>query len=302
MADIAYMIGIDIGGTHMRIGAVDESGTVLRYQILSSRDYLTAADPARALMENIAVFRRETAGEARGVCIGIPGIVSRDRSTVLSCPNLLVFDGVDIRAAIRAGLGLEAMLVHEVLPLLTNDLKACRLEKLDIVMAVYLGTGIGNAMYIHGRLLEGKNGVSGELGHLPIPGRTSMCPCGNQGCVELYASGKHLEEIMVRHYPQAKDFQGMFAVGERHPDLDRYLDCVACVIASEINILDPDCVLLGGGVLTIANYPYDELLSLILRHTRKPYPAENLRFIRLEADPLRGIRGAGLYGWAHLLR
>ena len=300
MAPSAYVIGIDVGGTHVRIGAVDASGAVLRHQILSSRQYLSLTDPIGALVGSIAAFRNETPGEARGVCIGIPGVISKDRSTVLSVPNLPVLDGVNIRAALEAGVGVPALVVHEVLLLLTNDLQANRLRDLDIVMAVYLGTGIGNAMYIHGRLLEGKNGISGELGHLPVPGDTSPCPCGNLGCIELMASGKRLEAIKAEHYPDAPDFEAMFAAPERHPSIDRYLDCVACAIAAEINILDPDCVLLGGGVLSIANFPYEALLQLIHAHTRKPYPAETLRCIRLPADSLRGVRGAGLYGWEHL--
>lgn len=300
MAPSTYVIGIDVGGTHIRIGAVDASGAVLRHQILSSRQYLTLPDPMGALVEHIATFRDETPGQARGVCIGIPGVISKDRSTVLSVPNLPVFDGINIRAALEAGLGVPALVAHEVLLLLTSDLQANQLKDLDVVMAVYLGTGIGNAMYIHGRLLEGKNGVSGELGHLPIPGDTTPCPCGNLGCIELYASGKRLEAIKAEYFPEARDFEAMFATAKQHPALERYLDFVSCAIAAEINMLDPDCVLLGGGVLSIANFPYDTLLRLIHAHTRKPYPADTLRCIRLPADPLRGVRGGGLYGWENL--
>ncbi|NLI21519.1 MAG: allose kinase [Clostridiales bacterium] len=299
MAPSPYMIGIDIGGTHVRIGAVDESGEILGHRILSSRQYLSMSNPADALVRDIAAFRRDTPGEPRGVCIGIPGVIGGDRSTVLSVPNLPVLDGVNLRAALEQGVCAPALVVHEVLLLLTNDMRAQNLRNLDIVMAVYLGTGIGNAMYIHGRLLEGKNGVSGELGHLPIPWDNAPCPCGNVGCVELYASGKRLEAIREQYYPEAKDFAAMFAAPERHPEIDRYLDCVACTVAAEVNILDPDCVLLGGGVLSIANYPYEELLGLIRKHTRKPYPADTLRVVRLPEDPLRGVRGAGLYGWEH---
>jgi allose kinase len=205
-----------------------------------------------------------------------------------------------MRGALGAGLGIKALVTHEVLLLLTSDLRANDLLGLDIVMAVYLGTGIGNAMYIHGRLLEGKNGVSGELGHLPVPGDTTPCPCGNAGCIEMRASGKRLEAIKAQHYPDAQSFEEMFAAPVHHPAIDDYLDAAACAIAAEINILDPDCVLLGGGVLSIANYPYDALLARVYAHTRKPYPAETLRCIRLPADALRGVRGGGLYAWEHL--
>ena len=167
-------------------------------------------------------------------------------------------------------------------------------------MAVYLGTGIGNAMYIHGRFLEGKNGTSGELGHIPVPGKQRPCPCGNMGCIELIASGKRLEEIRAEQTPDAQGFEAMFENDANSSLIAEYLDNAACAVATEINILDPDTVILGGGVLTIRNFPYDTLLKRIRAHTRKPYPERTLSFIRLSGDPLQGVRGAGIYGWSRL--
>lgn len=295
-----YMIGIDIGGTHLRMGAVEEGGRVLRHQILSSRPYLTLENPMGALVEAISSFVKDTPGQARGLCVGFPGTVSKDKSTVLSCPNLPSFDGVDVRSAIQGALGLPVLVEHEVLLLLTNDLQVHGLQALDCVMAVYLGTGIGNALYIHGRLLEGKNGASGELGHIPVPGSQDPCPCGNLGCIELAASGKRLEAIRAAHCPEAPGFEALFASKEAMPDLERYLENVACALATEINILDPDRILLGGGVLSIPNFPYDRLLALVYKHTRKPLPGDTLQFLRLPEDALQGVRGAGLYGWQRL--
>ena len=300
MPDSSYMIGIDIGGTHLRMGAVQADGTVLRHRIESSRQYLTRAQPVEMLTQAVAGFAGETPGKLRGVCIGFPGTVSKDKSTVLSCPNLPSFDGVNIRDALAAAVNAPVIVEHEVLLLLTNDLRAHSLQQADCVMAVYLGTGIGNAMYIHGRLLEGKNGTSGELGHIPVPDSQTPCPCGNVGCIEPSASGKRLEAIRAVLYPKAPDFEAMFAAAQGDPEITRYLDHVACAIATEINILDPDCILLGGGVLSIANFPYEALLALIRKHARKPYPAESLRFVRLEVDPLQGVRGAGFYAWQRL--
>ena len=297
----SYMIGIDIGGTHIRMGAVNQSGEVLCHSIQSSRPYLSNIKPLETLTQAVTAFAAQATGTLRGVCMGFPGTVSKDKSTVLSCPNLPAFDGMNIRAAMQAALTVPTIVEHEVLLLLTNDLRTYALQQKDCVMAVYLGTGIGNAMYIHGRLLEGKNGNSGELGHIPVPDNQTPCPCGNIGCIEPSASGKRLEAIRAALYPQSCDFEAMFTAAQKDPEITRYLDHVACAIATEINILDPDCVLLGGGVLSIANFPYDALLQRIYTHARKPYPAETLQFIRLEVDPLQGTRGAGLYAWQRLL-
>lgn len=297
MLNSSYLIGIDIGGTHFRIGAVLENGDVLRHQIGSSHIFLDAEHPVQMLIDEARSFIAETPGQAQGICIGFPGTVTNDEATVLSCPHLPVFDGVNIRAAVEEALGVPVCAAHDVLFLLSNDLHAYNLENKDCVMAVYLGTGIGNALYIHGRLFHGKNGTSGELGHIPVPGNHAPCPCGNRGCLELMASGKRLEQIRKSDYPDAADFESLFAPENGGPVIDNYLDAIACAIATEVNILDPDCVLLGGGVLHIGNFPFERLRAMILEHTRKPYPAEGLAMVRLPEDPLRGVRGAGLYGW-----
>lgn len=292
-----YILGIDIGGTHFRIGAILRTGEVLRHQIGPSSIFFDTDSPVQTLVSEAAAFIRETPGEAQGVCIGFPGTVSGDQSTVLSCPHLPVFDNVNIRERVEASLQIPACVEHDVLFLLSNDLHHYALEGKTCVAAIYLGTGIGNALYIHGRLFRGKNGVSGELGHIPVPGYHEPCPCGNRGCIELMASGKRLEQICRSRYPDASGFDKLFASGGDDPELDHYLDAVACTVAAEINLLDPDCMLLGGGVLHIEHFPYEKLQAMILEHVRKPYPADGLRMIRLPKDPLRGVRGAGLYGW-----
>lgn len=292
-----YMIGIDIGGTHFRIGAVSQASEVLSDKIVSSRTFLTMPHPVGGLLEAIRAFIQETDGTPCGVCIGFPGTVAKDKSTVLSCPNLPVFDHVNIREVLQEKLGITVLLEHEVLLLLTNDMKQFDLFDKDCVIAVYLGTGLGNAMYIHGRLLEGANGVSGELGHIPVHGSQKPCACGNIGCIEPYAAGKRLEAICKEKGLPDKAFTDALAGGAKDPLVADFLDYAACAIATEINILDPDCIVMGGGVIMIPNFPYDELLERIYFHTRKPYPAEKLHFLRLEPDQLQGVRGAGLHAW-----
>ena len=292
-----YVVGVDIGGTNFRMGAVARDDRVLHARLHSSRAFLDMADPMEALLNETGAFIAEMGAAPRGVCLGFPGTVSKDKTTVASCPNLQAFDGMNISAAFRRRFGVPAIAEHEVILLLSNDMKRFDLFGEDCVIAIYLGTGLGNALYIHGRFLEGKNGCTGELGHIPAPGDTAPCPCGNAGCIELRASGKRLEQIREEHFGALEGLDGMLAGYAGHPAIVEYLDSVACAVATEINILDPDVILLGGGVLRGCAFPYDALLRSIRTHVRKPYPEKNLRFLRVPQDPYQGIRGAGIYLW-----
>lgn len=293
-----YVIGIDIGGTNFRMGAVLHDGTVQCAKVVSSRTFLQDKHPVESLINSIYAFCKEAPGTACGICIGFPGTVTKDKSTVTSCPNMPVFNGINIKKALSNVFNLPVLVEHEVVLLLSNDINRFQLSHHDCVIAVYVGTGLGNALYIHGKFVEGKNGNSGELGHIPMPGCAHLCPCGNTGCIELYASGRHLEQILQLHYPNCASFNEMLRLHGHDKPIRHFLDCVAVAVATEINILDPDVVLLGGGVLSIPAFPYQALLETIRLHTRKPYPEQNLCFVRSPSDPEQGARGAGLYWWS----
>lgn len=296
----SYMIGIDIGGTNFRLGAVLQTGQVIHSKIVSSRDSFRHGDPIEVLTASIGELIMETDGSPAGICIGFPGTVSKDKTTVTSCPNLPMFDGINVSKALNEHFHVPVMVEHEVILLLCNDMHEFNLFDKDCVIAVYLGTGLGNSMYIHGRFLEGKNGSSGELGHIPVEGNTQHCPCGNDGCIELRASGKRLEEIRNTYFSETANLEEVLKLHASHPVILEFIDCVSIAIATEINILDPDCILLGGGVISIPTFPYDSLIDHIRLHTRKPIPESNLEFIRIPKDPHQGIRGAGIYGWSHI--
>lgn len=291
-----YVIGIDIGGTNFRMGSVDYGYNIIRKRIQKSDIFRGGSDPVQTLAENIKTLMEETPGACQGICIGFPGTVSKDKTTVLSCPNLPAFDGVNVSKSLEAQFDVPVIIEHEVLLLLTHDLRQYNLQEKDCVIAIYLGTGLGNAIYIHGRLLEGKNGTSGELGHVPVPRSDVQCSCGNIGCIEMYASGKRMAEIHAEHYPKGTPFEVMFDQHHSLPAFRQFLDDVACAIAIEINILDPDGIILSGGILSNPEFPYHALLERIRFRARKPYPAENLNFIRPEENMDQGILGAAMYG------
>jgi len=296
----SYVIGIDIGGTNFRIGSVDTELNLLQRQITSSSVFQEGGDAVEALAKAIATLMEQTPGQCRGIFAGFPGTVSKDKTTVLSCPNLPSFDGRNVAELLQRRFNVPVLVEHEVLLLLTYDLTKYQLQDKSCVMAVYLGTGLGNALYIHGRLLEGKNGTAGELGHIPVCRSQEQCSCGNVGCVEIYASGKVLEEIHRQNFPPGTPFTVLFKQHAQLPAFAQFLDDTACAVATEINILDPDAVILGGGIITNSQFPYETLVERIKFRARKPYPAEDLNFIRIEHNPDQGILGAAMYGLKRL--
>ena len=175
-----------------------------------------------------------------------------------------------------------------------NDIAVNSLPMEGIGIGVYIGTGIGNAIFINGEPVVGKDGVAGELGHIPTMNEKKQCGCGNEGCSECYASGWHLVEILNEYYPNTT-IDNLFTDHKEDFVLKEYVDAIACVIATEVNILNPDYIFIGGGVINMKDFPINLLEDRLYTHARKPYPARSLP-IFYSADAIEnGVNGAILF-------
>ncbi len=298
---VPYIIGMDIGGTNCRIGGVCSDlklmEPVAKY---NSRALFNTDEPEQILIEMIDNFiRTHPNGTPAGICIGFPGTVNKTKDTVISCPNLLAFTNRNIAGPLEEHFHIPVVAEHDVLLLLSYDMKLLGLEDADCIVSFYLGTGLGNGIYIHGRFLDGKNGVSGELGHIPLYGKTDPCPCGNTGCAELYCSGRALERLREAAFPDIP-LESVFSHYDRLPRLHEFIDYMAMAFTTEINILDPDYIILAGGVIQMKDFPYDDLCRQIRHYARKPYPEQALCFKEGSNHPFAGILGAGVYMWNRL--
>lgn len=293
------IIGVDIGGTHFRIGVVDDALQVSHFERLAVTDIIHPADPLGDLTAFLSAYisRADLAPEA--IVLGFPATVDKARSTVLQAPNLPFLENLPVKEELSRRLSLPVLLERDVNLTLYYDRKHYGLEHHEILVAIYFGTGIGNAVMIHQQLLLGKNGVAAELGHIPVEGSVLPCGCGNVGCMENLAGGKYLAHLQKSHFPHTP-IDAMFTHHGSSPEIKALLHHMAMTIATEANIFDPDCILIGGGVPSMPDFPWNTLVEETLSHTRKPFPAASLQLLRSEDFPEKGIIGAALYAKAHL--
>lgn len=283
-----YTLGIDIGGTNVRLGLVDKSYQLSCFERYPSCDVASPTELAELI--NSYAERHCVEDKILAVCIGFPATVSKDKSTVLSAPNFKGFDGVNMREALKGKINYPVFVDKDVNLLVLYDLYKSGSEAKDIV-ACYVGTGLGNAVMIDGKLLSGHNGVAGELGHIPFGDTENECGCGNIGCCEPLVGGKYLSALADS---LDTDIALLFVTHKDNEKLRIYIDRLARVIASEVNILDPQLVILGGGVIGMNAFPKDNLVSDIKKYARKPLPHDNLKIIFSENTSESGVIGAGI--------
>lgn len=289
------IIGIDIGGTNFRIGAVSADHTVSAFRKIPVGQVFHTDNPLADLAGYLMDYSREM--PAAAVSIGFPATLDRERQSVLQAPNVPFMEHLPVVRELSQSLGIPVFIERDVTMALYYDLDQHQLPDRGITVGIYFGTGIGNAIFMDGVPLAGKNGVAGELGHIPVDGSDLPCGCGNAGCMENLAGGKYLSRLCREVYPDTS-IDRLFAEHGGEPLLRQFVDRMAMAVATEVNILDPDYVLLGGGVPNMDRFPRELLLERILFHTRKPSPAQKLKVIFTGDDEAKCVIGAARYAEA----
>ena len=290
------VIGIDVGGTHVRMGAVDEAGVLLYEKKLSSRN-IECEDTPKALLNEIKNFISECDNcDVQCVSIGFPSTINKDRSIVLSTPNVKGLNNVPVKEIFSEELGIPVFLEKDGCMLMHYDIAVSNIPLDGMIIGCYIGTGLGNIILIDGVPWVGKDGAACELGHIPVVGESRVCGCGNEGCLEVYAGGRALAEICQNKFPDIS-VNEIFTLHSDDPDVEDYIYKIAVAVVTEINILNPDCIVLGGGVIFTPDFPYEKLINLIHKYARKPYPEENLCIIKSKCEEhFAGVIGAAEFG------
>ena len=299
-AEQDLIIGIDIGGTNFRIGAVDRALGVRAFEKNPVKRVFQTDDPLEDLIAWLRdyIARAGLSGRIRAISIGFPATINRERTRVMQAPNVRFMENLPVVDRLSEALRLPIKIDRDVTMALWYDMMQYGVSDRGVVTGIYFGTGIGNAICIDGRMLSGRDGAAGELGHIPVAGCDEPCGCGNRGCMEAVAGGKYLAKLCREVFTDTP----IGDIFSAHPDDARiraFVDRMAIAVATEINILNPDCVLVGGGVLAMADFPTGLLLDRIREHTRKPLPYETLNIVFTGDAPHKSVVGAAICAMNH---
>ena len=249
-------IGIDLGGSKIEIIGLDAEGrTLLRRRITTPQgDYLATVTALAGLVE----AAENELGQRGSVGVGIPGAESLDTGLIKNA-NSTCLIGRPLRRDLQALLQREVRLANDANCFALSEATDGAAAGAEIVFGVILGTGVGGGLVVHGRVLEGANRIAGEWGHNPLPAPTEAdlpapsCYCGRWGCIESYLSGPATEAGHTRRCGQVIGLQkiaGNATAGdaECRATLDLYVERLARSLATVINLVDPQVIVLGGGL------------------------------------------------------
>jgi fructokinase len=291
-----HRIGIDLGGTKIEIAVLASDGSEAhRHRIDTPHGY-------QASLEGIAKLVRDAEaqlGASASVGIGIPGVISPATGLVKNA-NSIALNGHTFDRDISALLGREVRVENDANCFALSEATDGAGVGHGVVFGAILGTGCGGGVVVNGKVLRGRNHVTGEWGHNPlpwprldldeVPGR--LCWCGHHGCLETWVAGPSLARD--RDGEGAHDASGIpsrAAAGEARAQvaLERHADRLARGLAHVINLLDPDVIVLGGG-LSNMDHLYTALPPLVTRYVFSDFV--HTPIVRNRHGDSSGVRGA----------
>jgi fructokinase len=249
-------IGVDFGGTKIEAIAIDRDGIErFRRRIETPREDYDAS--VRAVADLVAAVERE-AGARGTVGVGITGAVS-PATGVIKNANSTWLIGRPLHLDLERALGRPVRVANDANCFALSEATDGAAAGAAVVFGVILGTGVGGGVVVDGRVLQGANAVAGEWGHnaLPWPDESEWpgppCYCGRRGCIEVFLCGRGMQLAYGHDAPDARTIASAAGGGEPRASaaLAVYVRRLAKALATVINLLDPDAIVLGGGLSNI---------------------------------------------------
>ncbi len=291
-------VGIDMGGTSTKIGLVDRNGKILDQRIFSTKDFSRPNNWIKRVLLEIKSFRRPI----KGIGIGVPGAVNFSEGKVLYLPNVPEWKNVRLVDKLLAGIGSKNIPVA-----VDNDATVMALAEARVgagkgvanLVCLTLGTGVGGGIVINGEIYRGADGVAGEIGHFPLVPWGRDCSCGGKGCLERYVGNSALigwAKKMKLLGPKENDLAKVTWLsrkGDRRAIefWDRVAYTMAPAIIGLVNLLNPELVIIGGGIAEAGGFLLNPLRNYVRSYAMR-VQAKRVKIVKAKLGNSAGIIGA----------
>lgn len=303
------VLACDLGGTNLRMAAIDREGNILYRTKRDTPKAERAEEILAAIAGSANECREKVADEILAIAVAAPATVNAEKGVILKAPNVPALDGFRIVAALEEELSIKAILENDANAAGVGENWVGASKGFENSICVTLGTGVGGGIIIDGKVLHGVDGTAGEIGHIGVEPFGEPCGCGSRGCVEQYSSATAIvrqTQELAAQYPKSELFghipltaKNVYEAGKQGDELAlevfrRQGFYLGIAIASLINVLNPEIIVIGGG----AAAGWD----LFMPHLHEQVEYRAWREPRLRAKFEKAVLGddAGIMGAAKL--
>ncbi len=296
-----YIIGVDVGGTNIKLGLVGPSGRILAKTNLSTKGYnhsrAKLIDGLVHAIQKLAQENKIARKDILGVGIGLPGLVDFQRGVVIFMPNIRGWQNVPLKTILQKRLHVPVFIDNDVNLITLGEWKFGAGKEYKNFICMTLGTGVGGGLVLNNVLYRGEGFAAGEIGHIPLNEKGPVCNCGGLGCFERYVGNHYLLARAVKIFRNKNiRLEDIFHLARQgNSSALRFWQETAAHIGNAlvgiINLLNPRLVIIGGGVSS--NYRFmRETIQRVIRQRVMKVQRNMVRIVRARLGDEAGIIGA----------
>jgi len=289
------VLAVDLGGTNVRMAAVDPSGVVQHLVRRSTPAGVTGEQLAELLAEMAAECSAAISGGFSAISIGVPANVTSS-GVVHRLPNIPGLEGADLGSLVSKRLGIPVVLENDATAAAIGERWLGASKGIDNSILITLGTGVGGGIIVNGEPLRGPDGGAGKLGHVCVEPDGHSCGCGSHGCIEQYASATAMVRMANEAGLQVANSRELYekwrAGDERAKQVfDSVGYHLGITLAGLVNTFNPDIIIMGGGAAAAWDAFIKPLTAELMARAFKE-PAERAKVVRTMLGDDAGILGA----------
>ncbi|MCX7927123.1 MAG: ROK family protein [Candidatus Omnitrophica bacterium] len=299
-----FFIGIDLGGTNLKIALCDSSCVIKERQILPTEVFAQPKALMTAIVSSVNSLTAKyhlSRSFILGIGIGLPGPVDVVRGIVHFFPNIPGWKEVPLRSILEEKLGIPVFIDNDANLMCLAEFRAGAAKGSTNAVCLTLGTGVGAGLIIEKRLYRGSSFAAGEVGHVPINEKGPNCNCGGIACLEAYIGNRRIAQNVRKVFKKDIPLEEVSRLARKGDEraIAIWKDVgkkLGVALVGIVNVLNPDCVVVGGGVANAGQILFDAVYKTI-QERAMPVQVKDLRILKAKLG-----RNAGMIGAAFLVK
>lgn len=309
-----YKIGVDVGGTNVKIALIDKEGNIVYSNTVPTRAEMGYEYTISNIKQAIYDLMKETKTSKdviEGIGFGFPGQVDCDNGIVRIAPNIPGWVNVPIASIIEEEFGITTKIDNDVRCAALGELNFGAGKGCKNLICITVGTGIGSGLIVNGKLVRGASNAAGEIGHIKLQIHDGpICGCGDSGCLEALASGPSIVAMAEEYIKGGKSTKYRelanpeitpYVVAEAAKQGDNVAkkiyeiigEYIGVGLSSVVNLLNPEKIVIGGGVADAGDLLFEPIIRTI-KHRAMPIQGSAVEVVKAELGNTAGVIGASL--------
>jgi glucokinase len=296
-----FIVGIDLGGTNLKIALLDLKYRIKYKEVLNTRKFIKKENLISAIIDSInKVIDNNNLSRANilGIGLGLPGPIDYERGVVHFFPNIPGWKEVGLKTILERRLRLPVFVDNDAKLMSLAEYKLGAAKGSRNAVCITLGTGVGGGIILNGNLYRGSSNASGEIGHMPINEKGPRCNCGGRACLETYIGNNRILKEARRMFRRDITLEELSYLARKQNRQAQTIwlkiaGRLAVALVGAVNLLNPDCIVIGGGVAGAGEILFDNIRKIIARQAMS-VQARQVKVFKAKLGNNAGLIGAAI--------